>query len=100
MWLKVQKVLRFIPGINIITFISWIVCGFKKKLGVNYFVKNIIIMFALVAIVIMIGRGIAVFTSNEIFSKIVLIASFIIYTYIASFIAVNEQITIANGEYK
>ena len=99
MWLIIQKVLRFIPGINIITFISWIVCGCKKKLGLHYFAKNIVIMFALVAIVIMIGRGIATFTTNEIFSKIVFYSSFVIYSYIAAFIAVNEQCTIADGKY-
>lgn len=99
MWLKIQKILRFIPGINLITIVSWFISGGRKKLGVHYFVKNIVIMFALAAIVIMIGRGIATFTTNEIFSRVVYYISLAIYTYIGAFISVNEQESIKNGKY-
>lgn len=99
MWLKIQKVLRFIPGVNLLTLVAWFVAGGKKKLGIAYFVKNIVLMFALVAIVIMIGRGIATFTSNEIFSRVVFYGSLVIYTYIGAFISVNEQENIINGKY-
>lgn len=99
MWLKIQKFLRFIPGINLITMVAWFVAGGRKKLGLHYFVKNIVIMFALVAIVIMIGRGIATFTTNAVFSRTVYYISLAIYTYIVAFISVNEQESIINGKY-
>ena len=99
MWLSAQKVLRFIPGINLITLIFWIISGIKKKLGIHYFVKNVLIMLALVAIVLMIGRGIATFTSNAIFSDIVFSLSLVIYSYIGAFVSVNEQELIIKGSY-
>lgn len=99
MWLKIQKVLRFIPGINLITMLAWFIAGGKKKLGAHYFVKNIVIMFALAAIVIMIGRGIATFTSNIVYSNVMFYLSLVIYSYIVAFISVNEQENIKNGKY-
>ena len=98
-WFKIQKVLRFIPAVNLATVVSWLVVGAKKKLGLHYFVKNVVIMFALAAIVIMIGRGLATFTSNEVFSNVLFYGSLVIYTYIGAFISVNEQEYIANGKY-
>ncbi len=99
MWLKIQKILRFIPGVNLITMVAWFVAGGKKKLGSYYFVKNIVIMFALAAIVVMIGRGIATFTSNIVYSNVMFYLSLVVYSYIVAFISVNEQENIINGKY-
>lgn len=99
MWLKIQKFLRFVPGINLITMLSWFFAGRKKKLGTHYFVKNIIIMFALAAIVVMIGRSLATFTSNIVYSNVMFYLSLVIYSYICAFISVNEQEKIINGVY-
>ena len=99
MWFKIQKVLRFIPVVNFSTVVSWVVAGNKKRLGVRYFIKNVVLMLALAALVVMIGRGLATFTSNLTFSRVLVYGSLVIYTYIAAFISVNEQEYIANGKY-
>ncbi|MBE6683818.1 MAG: hypothetical protein E7595_06695 [Ruminococcaceae bacterium] len=100
MWLKAQKIIRFIPGINLITFISWIIFGAKKKVGAYHFAKNIVIMLALAALVIMISSGLKTFASNEIFKSVMNYISIAIYTYIISFVSVNEQNNIANGTHE
>lgn len=100
MWLKAQKIIRFIPGINLVTFISWIILGAKKKVGAYHFAKNIVIMLALAALVVMIGRGLKTFTSNEIFKTVMNYISIAIYTYIIAFVSVNEQINIENGTHE
>lgn len=100
MWLKAQKILRFIPGINIVTVVSRIILGAKKKVGLHHFAKSIVIMLALASLVIMIGRGLKTFASNESFKTVMNYVSITVYTYIASFISVNEQINIENGTHE
>lgn len=99
MWLKTQKILKYIPIVNFISVISWLVIGIKRKLGVAYFIKNVVIMGALALLLIMLGRGVtSLFQSVDIKHIIFLICT-VFYTYISAFIAVNEQESIKNGKY-
>ena len=100
MWLKTQKVLRFIPGINLVSVVAWIISAAKKKLRISYFVKNLVLMAALMVFAFMIGRGLKSFTANEVFSVVLFYVSLALYTYICAFISVNEQENIQNGKYE
>lgn len=99
MWLKTQKVLKFIPIVNFISVISWLVVGIKRRLGAAYFVKNVVIMGALALLLIMLGRGVSSLFQSVDVKHVVLLICAVFYTYISAFIAVNEQEGIQNGKY-
>lgn len=100
MSIRVQKVIRFIPGVNLVSVVAWIITGTKKKLGVSYFIKKFVLMFALGAFAFMLECVLSSFSDNEIFSAVLLYISLVLYTYIFAFISVSEQENIHNDRYE
>ena len=100
MSIKVQRVIRFIPGINLVCFVAWIASGIKKKMRGVYFIKNVVLMLALSFFAIMIERGLATFSANMIFKTVLFYIGIVLYTYIFAFISVGEQDNLNNGKYE
>lgn len=99
MSIKVQRVIRFIPGVNLVSFVAWIIVGAKKKMCFSYFIKHILLMLALIVFAVMIGKGLSTFSANEIFSSMLFYLSLVLFSYIFAFISVSEQENLYNGKY-
>lgn len=100
MSIKLQKIIRYIPGINLVSFFAWIFTAAKKKLRASYFLKTFLLMLALIVFAMMIGKGLTSFAASEIFSTVMFYFSLVLFTYIFAFISVSEQENIKNGKYE
>jgi hypothetical protein len=98
--LKLQRVLRFIPGVNLVSFVAWVVLAIRKKMKPTYFIKTVVLILALIFFAIMIERGLATFSANLIFKTVLFYLGIVLYTYIFSFISVSEQENLINGKYE
>ena len=98
--LKLQRVIRFIPGLNLVSFVAWMILAIKKRMKASYFFKTVILMLALIFFAIMIERGLATFSANLIFKTVLFYIGIVLYTYIFAFISVSEQENLNNGKYE
>ena len=96
--LKLQRVLRFIPGVNLVSFVAWIILAIRKKMKPTYFIKTVVLILALIFFAIMIERGLATFSANVIFKTVLFYLGIVLYTYIFAFISVSEQENLINGK--
>ena len=100
MSIKLQRVIRFIPGINLVCFVAWIILGIREKMKPTYFIKTVVLMLALIFFALMIARGLATFSANVIFKSVLFYTGIVLYTYIFAFISVSEQENLINGKYE
>ncbi len=91
MSIKLQRVIRFIPGINLVCFVAWIISGVKKKMRAVYYIRTVVLMLALMFFALMIARGLTTFSANMIFKAVLSYIGIVLYTYIFAFISVSEQ---------
>ena len=92
--------IRFIPGINLVSFVAWIILAIRKKMKPTYFIKTVVLMLALIFFALMIARGLATFSANIIFKSVLFYTGIVLYTYIFAFISVSEQENLINGKYE
>ena len=99
MSIKLQRVLRFIPGVNLVCFVAWIVLTIKKRMRFLYLFKTVLLMIALILFALMIERGLSSFSANMIFKSVLFYLGILLSSYIFAFISVSEQENISNGKY-
>lgn len=91
MTIKTQKIIRFIPIINLITVIFWIKKIFDKKLSVNYCFKTMFKAFAMIMIVAIVEIIFSSIVDVLWLTSIVSMVEVYLYSLILSFIFVDEQ---------
>jgi hypothetical protein len=91
MTIKTQKIIRFIPIINLITVIFWIKKIFDKKLPVNYCFKPMFKAFAMIMIVAIVEIIFSSIVDVLWLTSIVSMVGVYLYSLILSFIFVDEQ---------
>lgn len=100
MYIKIQKILMFIPMINIFTVHCWIFLALKKRARISRCLKKIFIMLGLV-ILVTIPRFLAqALCDNDIVVNIVNHASLYATPFVMAYVAVKDQEKILeeNGE--
>lgn len=91
MSIKVQKILRFIPIVGIVTMFCWIGCCFKRSMRMWDFLKVLFKMFAvLLVLTVMRLLSMQLFT-NPTVQTIILLVTLYLYFFGMAWLAVDAQ---------
>lgn len=100
MSIKMQKKLRFIPIINIVTMFFWIRICSRKSIGTMDFIKELLKIFLGFIIITAFRIAISFILKNETLDKIVMYISIYFYFLVMSLGAVEAQEKILLNEQK
>ncbi len=100
MSMETQKILRFIPIINMITMFCWIGLCFKKSIRQLDYFKSLLKMFAYLLLITVVRIAISFIFKNEFLDQIVFYISIYFYFFSISWVSVQAQEKILSAEKK
>lgn len=92
MSIEKQKIIRFIPMVNLITVAFWIELVLKQKLPVNYIMKPIIKVFISIIVILIPRIIIAKTVDSHLIDMIAFYVSAYLMSLVMAFVFVGEQI--------
>jgi len=91
MSLKVQRVIRFIPIVNMITVFCWFNLCFKKSITMSFYLKNLLKIFAMVIVITVIRMVVSLGFQNEVVDIVLTVISIYFYFFSMAWVSVSAQ---------
>ena len=89
--LKIQKIIMFIPIVNIVTYFCWLSLASKSLIPLSKRIITILKMFLGIFIITLLRLPIMLTCENEIVNNIALAISLYLYFFVMAYVAVDAQ---------
>lgn len=100
MSIKTQKILRFIPIVNVITMFCWFGLCFKKSIRQSDYIKALFKMFGYLILITVVRIAISFIFKSEVLDQIVFYVSIYLYFFSISWVSVQAQEKMLSKEEK